>query len=222
MSALHPAGQLFQLDRDHCLFLLATKRVGRLVGGNHESPMLVLNYVLRGDEVVARIDRGLAHRGRRDRGDVRGRRPRRTDPVRLERDRARCGSCRLGNSSVVLCGWRHRGARTRGSMGCDRDRRRDRAPRARRRRRRPWWHSCGLLVATQQAGVASWVVWPWSAPPARVRLATCEPAVPSVRRSRRRCSRRSIATSCCPPGARSGCARRSRQTSWRCGGSTTT
>ena len=47
MSDVHPAGQLFQLDRDHCLLLLATKRVGRLVGGNHDSPVLVLNYVLR-------------------------------------------------------------------------------------------------------------------------------------------------------------------------------
>ena len=56
MSAAHPAGQLFQLDRDHCLFLLATKRVGLLVGGNHDSPVVVLNYALRGGEIVARID----------------------------------------------------------------------------------------------------------------------------------------------------------------------
>ncbi len=66
-------------------------------------------------------------------------------------------------------------------MGCDRGRRRDRASRA-RRRRRGIGGPPGVHVANpSRLGVASWAVWPWSAPPARVRLTTCEPAVPSVR-----------------------------------------
>ncbi len=92
MSAVHPGGQLFQLDRDHCLFLLATKRVGRLVGGHHESPMLVLNYVLRGDEVVARVDADVctASVGTEVTLEVAALDER--NPIRLERHRARCGS----------------------------------------------------------------------------------------------------------------------------------
>ena len=56
MSGVHPAGQLFQLDRSRCLALLATHRVGRLFGGNNESPVVVVNYALRGDEIVVRVD----------------------------------------------------------------------------------------------------------------------------------------------------------------------
>jgi hypothetical protein len=56
MSGVHPAGQLFQLDRARCLSLLATQRVGRLVGGNNESPVVVVNYTLRGDDIVVRVD----------------------------------------------------------------------------------------------------------------------------------------------------------------------
>jgi uncharacterized protein len=56
MSGVHPAGQLFQLDRSRCLALLATHRVGRLFGGNNESPVVVINYALRGDEIVVRVD----------------------------------------------------------------------------------------------------------------------------------------------------------------------
>jgi hypothetical protein len=56
MSDVHPAGQLFALDRSRCLALLATQEVGRLVGGNSDSPLIVVNYTLDGDDVVARVD----------------------------------------------------------------------------------------------------------------------------------------------------------------------
>ena len=56
MSDVHPAGQLFELDRSRCLALLATQEVGRLVGGNSDSPVIVVNYVLDGDDIVVRVD----------------------------------------------------------------------------------------------------------------------------------------------------------------------
>jgi nitroimidazol reductase NimA-like FMN-containing flavoprotein (pyridoxamine 5'-phosphate oxidase superfamily) len=56
MSDVHPAGQLFELERSRCLALLATQEVGRLVGGNSDSPVIVVNYVLDGDDIVVRVD----------------------------------------------------------------------------------------------------------------------------------------------------------------------
>jgi nitroimidazol reductase NimA-like FMN-containing flavoprotein (pyridoxamine 5'-phosphate oxidase superfamily) len=56
MNDVHPAGQLFKLDRSRCLALLATQEVGRLVGGNSDSPVIVVNYVLDGDDIVVRVD----------------------------------------------------------------------------------------------------------------------------------------------------------------------
>jgi hypothetical protein len=56
MSDVHQAGQLFELDRSRCLALLATQEVGRRVGGNSDSPVIVVNYVLDGDDIVVRVD----------------------------------------------------------------------------------------------------------------------------------------------------------------------
>ena len=56
MRDIHPAGQLFALDRCRCLALLATQDVGRLVGGNSNSPLIVVNYALDSDDIVVRVD----------------------------------------------------------------------------------------------------------------------------------------------------------------------
>ena len=56
MSDVHLAGQLFELDRTCCLALVATQQVGRLIGGNSDSPVVVVNYSVHGDDIVVRID----------------------------------------------------------------------------------------------------------------------------------------------------------------------
>jgi hypothetical protein len=56
MSDVHPTGLLFALDRSRCLALLATQDVGRLVGGSSDSPLIVVNYALDGDDIVVRVD----------------------------------------------------------------------------------------------------------------------------------------------------------------------
>ena len=35
---------------------MATQQVGRLIGGNSESPVVVVNYSVHGDDIVVRID----------------------------------------------------------------------------------------------------------------------------------------------------------------------
>jgi nitroimidazol reductase NimA-like FMN-containing flavoprotein (pyridoxamine 5'-phosphate oxidase superfamily) len=53
--------ELSKLDREECVHLLRTMRVGRIaVAKRHESPLVVpVNYVMDGDVVVFRTDPGL-------------------------------------------------------------------------------------------------------------------------------------------------------------------
>jgi uncharacterized protein len=50
--------ELFQLDRAACLALLAAQHVGRLVVAETDSPVVVVNYVVHGGDVVFRSDPG--------------------------------------------------------------------------------------------------------------------------------------------------------------------
>ena len=56
MSDVDLAGQLFELDQSCCRALLATQQVGRLTGADSDSPVVVVNYFLHGDDVVVSID----------------------------------------------------------------------------------------------------------------------------------------------------------------------
>ncbi len=58
MSEEPRPAELFQLDRATCLALLATQPVGRLVNGTTDSPVVVVNYVVRDDAIVFRSDAG--------------------------------------------------------------------------------------------------------------------------------------------------------------------
>jgi hypothetical protein len=64
--------------------------VGRLIGGNSDSPVIVVNYVPDGDDIVVRVD---TESPAVTIGDVVvfevGDLDERTDSLRLERDRAR-------------------------------------------------------------------------------------------------------------------------------------
>ena len=135
MSGVHPAGQLFQLDRSRCLALLATHRVGRLFGGNNESPVVVINYALRGNDIVVRVDTespavtvGTEVTFEVDDLDERTRSGWSVIVRGVARDV-------IGEPSVRILGRRHVGTRTQGSVDRDPDGSRDRAPPARGRRR---------------------------------------------------------------------------------------